>query len=173
VTSLAAEAFAPHALDAVTIPLVLSLPAIANRPELALPLIAILEKRGDPFSDSLRVTIARLAHAAGDLARARAIGARALAAEIESQLSTEPDHADQRLIDAMLDLDPAALVAIVRRATKRAEAYRAERLTFVAAAALERLGRYRRAIATLEAGGDSAQIRDAIADIEKKLATRR
>jgi hypothetical protein len=173
VTKLATDAFAPHALDAVTIPLVLSLPAIANRPELALPLIALLEKLGGHFSDSLRVTIARLAHAAGDLDRARAIGARALAVEVESQLVTEPDHADQRLIDAMLDLDPAALLAIARRATKTSPSYGDERLTFVTAAALERLGRFRRAIATLEAAGDGRSIREAVAAIERKLATKR
>ncbi|MBI2393880.1 MAG: hypothetical protein HYV09_30185 [Deltaproteobacteria bacterium] len=154
VVRLAAEAFEPRPLDALTIPLVLSLPEVDARPELALPLVALLTDpargEGGPLSESLRLRAAELAHRAGDLARARALAGDLVAAELEAGLTSEDGHQNPRLLAMQLDFDPASVLAIARRVSKRTRGtWMDQRRRLAAAMALERLGRLRRALEVL------------------------
>ncbi len=96
VIELARTALAPRPLDGLTIPLVLALDELRRRPVLALPLLRLLVEQRAPFSSSLRVLAADLAHRAGDLERARVLGGAAVIAEIEDGFRGDPDHINER-----------------------------------------------------------------------------
>jgi hypothetical protein len=177
VMKLATDAFAPRPLDGVTLPLLLAHHALDRKPELARPFLALLEQQGGPLSDALRLTTARLAHGAGDVARARALAGKVAFTELEAGLGREPDHVSQVLIDLALDLDPAAVLAVLRRvARKKDQPLGSERSDFVRAEAFERLGRLRRALTLLRGLEDSwlsTSVREAIERVERKLTERR
>lgn len=148
VVALTAAAFAPRPLDGLTIPLVLSKLSETTRPDLALPFLDLLEAEALPLSDSLRITAVRHAYDAGQKARARALAGTALAAAIEGAFLRDADHFDMSLVHLQLDVDPAALLRVMRRVARRVcrDEWADKRRRYFASMALERLGRPRRAL---------------------------
>lgn len=141
------RALKPARLDQATLPLVIALPELAARPELAVPLLRpVAECR--TFPEAPLATVARLAFqaGAGDLVR------HLLSRPLTERLRRDLRHAawiDPVLLDLFLRIDPAGLLALLRQTRGRTvhgwlDEINADRLEH-AAAALAALHRPRQA----------------------------
>lgn len=166
--------FAPMPLDGRTLPLVLDLRELDARPEAALPLIARLAAAG-PVSEATRLRAALLARQAGDLPTARALCSGDVTTALRRELA-RGDHGDARVLELQLDLDPAAVLGLTRQMGEQAGQRREEDARLSAmAAALERLGRPRRALEALRrvSAPQIHQVKARIARLEADLARAR
>lgn len=111
------EAFAPRGLDELTLPLALELPELRERPLLALPLIARLE-RASVVSPSSALSASSLADLAGEPELARRLLARCVVPSIEHDIARgiDPDHVR---LDVIARVDPARLLRIARAVRRR------------------------------------------------------
>ncbi|MBL8715886.1 MAG: hypothetical protein JNL79_07810 [Myxococcales bacterium] len=172
--------FAPRPLDALTLPLVLELSEVEERPELARPLVGALQALGEPLPDATVLTMTRLLARMGDLDGARALGRDVLVAELEAQLRrAHPEHFHGALLALLLELDPAAVLGVARRmGRKRGDFSREATRLYLLACGYEQLGRLRRAIDAWVAigahGGRSVrEVERAIANLRARLAQAR
>jgi len=106
------RALKPARLDQATLPLVIELPELAARPELAVPLLRpVAECR--TFPEQPLVTVACLAVQAGAADLVRSLFGRTLAAMLR-RTYRRWHWVDSRLIDLVLRLDPVRLLAFLR-----------------------------------------------------------
>jgi len=111
------RALKPARLDQATLPLVIELPELAARPELAVPLLRpVAECR--TFPEQPLVTVACLAVQAGAADLVRSLFGRTLAAMLR-RTYRRWSWVDPRLIDLYLRLDPARLLAFLRDTRER------------------------------------------------------
>jgi hypothetical protein len=141
------RALEPARLDAATLPMVLALPELQERPELAVPLLwPVAETRALP-DDSL-LNAAQLGVRAGAADLVRRLLLRPLT-DLVSRACRAEDWADRRITGLLLRFDPARLLAILRATRGRSVRHwldetEADRLES-AAAALGALHRPRQA----------------------------
>ncbi|HEX3528102.1 MAG TPA: hypothetical protein VH988_13645 [Thermoanaerobaculia bacterium] len=111
------RALKPARLDQATLPLVIELPELAARPELAVPLLRpVAECR--TFPDQPLVTVASLALQAGAADLVRSLFGHTLATMLR-RTYRRWRWVDSRLIDLFLRLDPARLLAFLRDTRQR------------------------------------------------------
>ncbi|HEX3130944.1 MAG TPA: hypothetical protein VH394_26660 [Thermoanaerobaculia bacterium] len=103
----------PAGLNEVTLPLVLDLPELRERPELAVPLLKpMAEHRALPDRSVITATVLGLEAGAGDLVR------RLLAPRLTDHINQwikSPWRLDPRAVDVLVQLDPARLLEVLRR----------------------------------------------------------
>ncbi len=107
----------PARLDETTLPLVLSLPEVQQRPELAVPLLRPVAQCR-VFPDSALITAASLAVEAGASDLVRRLLLPLLADHLRRGYQGRV-YCDARAIDLLLRLDPARLLAVLRQTRER------------------------------------------------------
>jgi len=141
--------FAPRPPDALTLPLVLELDEVGQRPELARPLIAALGALGEPLPDATVLTMTRRLAQMGDAVGAHALGRDVVLATLEAQLARrDPEHFHSWWLELLLETEPTAVLGAARRMKRRPrdDFNRASTRLYLLACGFERLGRLRRAI---------------------------
>ncbi len=164
------EAFAPLACNELTLPLVLQLPELDARPELAYGATRLAEQLELPTHALLR--LGRLLLEAGDLERGRALAPRLMARAVAG--FREERHDQIEIVELLVELDPSrALRALrqtrsprVRRWEQEEEIHR----LFLGARASRQLGRRKQARKLLEIARRVAPNKEIRAECDRLLA---
>jgi len=111
------KAFDPLALNALTLPLILELDELEERPELILPLLPFIESCQE-LSDNVWLRAARLAHQAGASGFAQRV-LRSRAVPYLLKLHKQQQGLDSEAITLLIKLAPSAALQMLRRTRQR------------------------------------------------------
>jgi hypothetical protein len=136
-------AFDPLPLNALTLPLVLDLSELGDRPALVLPLLPYIEA-SKGLADGAWLRAARLAHRAGASGFTHRV-LRRRAVPYLLALHRRQDWLDIQTLDVLIDLEPSTALQVLRRTRPRGvrsdEAETAPERRALLARAHEALGR--------------------------------
>ncbi len=164
------EAFAPLALSELTLPLVLQLPELDARPELASGVTWLAGELELPTDALLR--LGRLLLAAGDVGQGRTL-APLLAARVVTGFR-EVEYLQLEAVELLAELDPSRALRLLRqtraRGVRRWEQEASVRRLILGAEASRRLGRRKQARTLLELARDVAPDQAGRAECDRLLA---
>ncbi len=164
------EAFAPLDCNELTLPLVLHLPELDERPELALGVIPVAEQLELPTDALLR--LGRLALESGGAGQGRPLAPRLMSRALRSFRESAYEQLD--VVELLADLDPSRTLRLLRltrhRSVRRWDQEEDLHRLFLGARASRNLGRRKQAGELLELARRIAPNKAARAECDRLLA---